>query len=232
MKICRFLFWTAAVIWLSAGASIASASIIISQYCEGASFDKYIELYNTGASAVDLAAGSYELSHWSNAGREAWKTDGAPTATQALTGVIPAGGTYIIKHSSAANPPYVVADQSNGTQGGVNFNGDDSVALWTGTTYSFASVVDAFGLTGNTAQDTSFVRAATITSGTTSDFNAADWVQFTNAQVASATSTSPEYLGYHAVVPEPSAFVLGVFAFAAAAIVMFRLRQTPPHATR
>ena len=191
----------------------SQAAIIISQYYEGASNDKYIELYNTGNVSVDLAAGEYKLSHWSNAAREGWKTSVAPTATQTLTGSIAPGATYIIEHTLAANPSYVVAQESDGGQGGVNFNGDDSVVLWTGTTFAFASVVDALGVTTTSGfGDTSFARAATVTTGTNADFNSSHWVQYTNAQVAGAASNAPEYLGFHQV-PEPASLaVMGLGA--------------------
>jgi predicted extracellular nuclease len=195
---------------LLVGALVAEtpAAIIISQYYEGASNNKYIELFNSGNSSVDLAAGGYQLSHWSNANREIWKTDGAPTGTQALTGSIAAGGTYLIAHTSAAAPAYALpANQSTTGNGGVNFNGDDSVAVWTGTTYAFASVVDAFGVTGNTAQDTSFVRNVSVTTGTNADFNAAQWTQFTVAEVDGAAVGTNERLNSHAV-PEPAAALL------------------------
>jgi predicted extracellular nuclease len=198
---------------LTSVATPASAAVIISQYYEGASNNKFIELFNSGAVAVDLAAGSYQLSHWSNANRETWKTGGAPTGTQALTGIIPAGGAYVINHSSAAAPTYAVpGNQSNGSNGGLNFNGDDSVAVWTGTTYSFASLVDVFGAVANSFVDLSYERKSTIITGVNTDFNASDWNLYTLAEVADATPMVPQRLGYHAAVPEPATLVLGGLA--------------------
>jgi predicted extracellular nuclease len=200
----------------------ASGAIIISQYVEGASFDKYIELYNSGASTVDLAAGNYKLSHFNNDNREGWKTDVSPTATQALTGTIAPGETYVIAHSSAVLPEYITPNQADGSNGGVNFNGDDSVVLWTGTTYSFAGVVDAFGVTAGGFADKSFVRKSTIGVGTKLDFNPNDWIEYSVADVNVALEGWVERLGYHTAVPEPAA--IGGLAMLAVAVLPRRRR--------
>jgi hypothetical protein len=61
--------------------SSASGELIISQYYEGASNNKWIEIYNPGSSAVDLLAGGYRLGLWSNVGnREAGRRQVAPNA--------------------------------------------------------------------------------------------------------------------------------------------------------
>ena len=186
----------------------ASGAVIISQYYEGSSNNKWIELYNTSSTDVDLSAANYQLGLWSNGNREKWKDGTAPDNHLALSGVISGNGVYLLSHGSASKPNYATADQtSNGT---INFNGNDSVVLYTGTTYSYANVVDAFGLTGETAKDTSFVRNADILSGTNSDFDSGEWTEFTIAQVDGASSSSSEYLGTH-VVPEPSS-LLPLFA--------------------
>ncbi|MGI6598622.1 MAG: lamin tail domain-containing protein [Kiritimatiellia bacterium] len=177
--------------------SSTSGALIISQYYEGTGYNKWIEIYNPGSSAVDLAAGEYRLGQFSNENRETWKTDGTPSLTVPLSGSIPAAGTYLVGHSSASNPVYAVANQTAGW----GFNGDDSVVLYTGGTYAFANVVDAFGLTGNTAKDKSFVRRTSVTSGVNTDFNAADWDEFTLAQVEEAGATVNERVGYHSTGP-------------------------------
>ena len=177
--------------------SSTSGALIISQYYEGTGYNKWIEIYNPGSSAVDLAAGEYRLGQFSNENRETWKTDGTPSLTVPLSGSIPAAGTYLVGHSSASNPVYAVANQTAGW----GFNGDDSVVLYTGGTYAFANVVDAFGLTGNTAKDKSFVRKTSVTSGVNTDFNAADWDEFTLAQVEEAGATVNERVGYHSTGP-------------------------------
>jgi len=177
-----------------------SGNLIISQYYEGASNNKWIEIYNPGSQAIDLPGGGYRLGQWNGANREGWKTGVAPSSSIALSNSIAAGGTFLIMNNSAVLPAYAVADQMGGTAV-MGFNGDDSLVLYTGATFDFANVVDAVGFTANTAADTSYVRKNTITTGVNTDFNAEDWDVFTLAAVESASATANEYLGYHSTGP-------------------------------
>jgi len=181
----------------------APSAIIISQYYEGTSNNKWIELYNTSTNPVDLAAGAYRLGVWANAARESWKSGTAPNNSIVLTGTIPGTSTYNIAHSSAVLPSYAVSNQASGS---LTHNGDDSIILYTGTPYSFANVVDAFGLTANTAQDKSFVRNSNIVIGVNTDFNSADWTEFSLTDVDNATPGTLQYIGYHTTggsAPDP-----------------------------
>ncbi|CAN5564234.1 hypothetical protein BH09PLA1_BH09PLA1_01160 [soil metagenome] len=168
----------------------------MSQYYEGTSNDRWIEVYNLGPGAIDLSSNGYRLGQWSNAARQDWKTGLAPSSTTALTGMIASGGTYILAHSMATLP--FASGRANQTNSSVQaFTGDDSVVLYTGTTYAFANVSDAFGLTGNTAMDKSFSRKTSVTTGTTTDFNAANWDEFTNLQVDSAAVAVDQRIGIY-----------------------------------
>jgi MYXO-CTERM domain-containing protein len=185
----------------------APGAVIISQYYEGTSNNKSIELYTTSSTALDLTTDSYRIGVWSNAAnREGWKTGSNPNGSVALTVTIPANGTVLIGNSSANTPTYAVGDQLSGS---IAFNGDDSVVLYTGSSYAFANVVDALGVTGSGYANTSFVRNNDILIGTNADFNASDWTQFTNAAVDGASSGNNEYLGTHTAVPETASALLG-----------------------
>lgn len=219
MKVNAILGGLCATALCAAMIAPASAAIIISQYYEGTSFNKYIELHNTGATEVDLDTGEYKLSHWSNAGREGWKTDAAPTGTLSLTGTIPAGGTFLIAHAQATLPEYALPPDQSTSGDGVNFNGDDSAVVWTGATYSFANVVDAFGVTASGFADLSFVRNGDVTSGTNADFDPSQWTQFSMAEVNDAVAGTNQRLGEHAVIPEPSTIAL---AFASVGALLLR----------
>ena len=194
----KWLLGFACVGLLATAAMDAMGGLIISQYYEGTSNNKWIEIYNPGPGSVDLIGGGYRLGRWDNLSAEAWKTGTAPNGTIILTNVVSlaAGDTYLVKNGSATLPAYATAEQSSGA---MTFNENDSVVLYTGATYDFANVVDAFGMgvAFSNAIDRSYVRKNTITAGVNTDFNAADWDEFTLAAVESAAATSNEYLGYH-----------------------------------
>ncbi len=172
--------------------------LFISQYYEGAGNDKWIELYNAGDSAIDLSAEGLQIGIWANAAREAWKIGTAPNSSIVLSGTIAAGGTYLVGNSSAANPTYATADLSSGS---LTFNGDDSVVLYAGATYSTGAIVDSIGLAGNSHADTSIVRKSSILSGNTgtTDLTESEWDTYAYTAVDGATSGNPERLGEHGI---------------------------------
>lgn len=175
-------------------------TLIISQYYEGASDNKWIELFNPGEEAVDLAAAGYRLGLWQNAAREGWKTGAVPGVVIVLTGTVAPGETYLVSHGRAKAPAYAVANVASNN---LLFNGDDSVVLYTGSIYNFANVVDAFGVTGNTAANCSYVRVSTICCGVHTDFDAEHWIRFEYTEVDAADVNVPERLGWHAVGEPP-----------------------------
>jgi hypothetical protein len=171
--------------------------LFISQYYEGAGFDKWIELYNAGTSAINLSAQGYRLGTWNNASREDWKSGAAPTASVLLTGTVAAGSTYLLRHTNAVNPSYAVADQASASV--INFNGDDSLVLYQGVFYTTAGIVDSLGLTANQLPDTSIVRKAATTVGksATLDYDPSEWNGFTLASVTNAATGTTQRLGFH-----------------------------------
>ncbi|GJM33416.1 MAG: hypothetical protein DHS20C18_24170 [Saprospiraceae bacterium] len=97
---------------------MASCSeLFISEYMEGSSFNKCIEIYNPTASTIDLAAGGYGIALYSNGA-------GSVTDDDALSGTIISGGTYVVCHVNADFAP-----NADATAGSINFNGDDAFAL-------------------------------------------------------------------------------------------------------
>lgn len=192
-------------------ASACNAAIIISQYYEGdTGNNKWIEIFNSGSAGVDLTAGSYRLGLWQNTARQGWKGAVAPTQNMALSGTLNAGSCFIYAHSSATLPAYATSIANTRNSNVINFNGDDSVVLYTGSSYNSANIIDAFGVSatsGSPFGDQSWSRKVTISSGTTSDFNSEDWVNYTLADVENAASTAIAYISYHQI-PEPALLVL------------------------
>ena len=141
-----------------------ASDLFISEYVEGSSSNKYIEIYNGTGIDVDLS--DYKLQLFSN---------GASTATQdiALTGTLTHGGTVVYKNSSAnLTLPSGVTAIDNAA---CNFNGDDAVAL-VKTVAKADQYVDIFGCIGerptnawtsgdHSTLDKTLIRKTTVTEG-------------------------------------------------------------------
>ena len=177
-------------------------TLIISQYYEGAGDNKWIELYNPGAETVELDAAGYRLGIWQNASREGWKTGTAPGISIALPGRAPPGTTYLVSHGQAGMPAYA---EANVATNALVFNGDDSVALYTGTVYDRANAVDVFGLTSNAAANCSYVRKPAVVCGSAEDMGEEQWIRVDYASVDAADQRVPERLGWHAAGQVPPA---------------------------
>ena len=106
--------------------------LLISEYIEGSSFNKAIELYNGTGAAVDLSA--YTLELYSNG-------SAVPSQSTGLSGTLANGDVHVLAHASAAHPLIDAADATSSSV--INFNGDDTVVLRKG-----GAVVDAFGQVG------------------------------------------------------------------------------------
>jgi predicted extracellular nuclease len=151
------------------GAHAASTDLFISEYIEGSSNNKALEIYN-GTSAPVVLTGNYDIQMCFN---------GAITCslTIPLTGTIAAGDVFVVAQSLAGPTILAVADQTNGSGW---FNGDDAVLLRHGTT-----VVDSFGVRGvdpgaewgtglTSTADNTLRRKSSIQAGDTNDIDAFD----------------------------------------------------------
>lgn len=122
-----------AVLTLTAMSSLSQAADnpIISEYVEGSSNNKAIELYNPSAVSLDLS--QYQLKFFFN---------GSSTAgsTIALSGMLNPGQTYVIADNDASAEILAKANlQSNASF----FNGDDAIVL-----YKQQQVIDSLGQVG------------------------------------------------------------------------------------
>ena len=115
-------------------AAAQPTELFISEYIEGTSNNKAIEIYNGTGAPVNLAAGGYNLQMFFNGAT-------AVGLTINLTGTVAAGDVYVVAQSSAGAVILAQADQTNGSGW---FNGDDAVVLRKGTT-----IIDVFGQVGN-----------------------------------------------------------------------------------
>ena len=149
---------------------VVTTDLIFSEYVEGSSNNKYLEIYNGTAGTVNLS--NYELRRFNNG-------DSIATGTLLLNSLGPAtlasGATLVIRDSSAAlTLPSGVTSYADSI---TNFNGDDALGLFKISTSAY---VDIFGRIGNdpgtawtstspsvTTVDKTLRRKSTVTSGIT-----------------------------------------------------------------
>lgn len=182
MKYRRLFILALLVMMLTASLSInnpvraAASDLFISEYIEGSSFNKAIEIYNGTGGAVDLGAGLYTLELYSNGAA-------SPSQSVALSGTIANGDVFVLAHSSADAAILAETDLISGSV--INFNGDDSIIL-----RKNGAVVDSFGQIGfdpgsewtGGGQNDTLRRAETVCAGDTNPDDAfdasAEWVTF------------------------------------------------------
>jgi len=149
----------------SVSALPASAELYFSEYIEGSSNNKALEIYNSSASGVDLGGHKVEL--YFNGSNSAGLTIN-------LTGNIPANGVFVLAHGSANATISATANQTNSSGW---FNGDDAIVLKNGS-----AILDSIGQIGvdpgtewgsafTSTADNTLRRKTTIASG---DTNATD----------------------------------------------------------
>ena len=97
----------------------AATELFFSEYIEGSSNNKALEIFNGTGAAVNLATGGYSIQMFFN---------GSATAglTINLTGTVAAGDVYVVAQSASNATILALADQTNSSGW---FNGDDAVAL-------------------------------------------------------------------------------------------------------
>ncbi len=114
--------------------SASASELFISEYIEGSSFNKAIEIYNGTGGTVDLS--TYNLELYSNGSASVSKS-------VALSGSLGNGDVFVIAHEDADPLIIAQADQIDPSSNVINFNGDDAIVL-----KNNGYVVDLFGQVG------------------------------------------------------------------------------------
>jgi predicted extracellular nuclease len=139
-------------------------TLLFSEYIEGSSNNKALELYNPADTATDLSL--YKILMFMNG-------DTTPTTTFLPKGLIGSKATYLIINSSADSLLKLMADTLSGGNV-VKFNGDDAMALMFGN-----DTIDVIGKIGEkpivgywpvdtgTTLDYTLVRKASVNNGET-----------------------------------------------------------------
>ncbi|MEL6591477.1 MAG: lamin tail domain-containing protein, partial [Bacteroidota bacterium] len=136
--------------WSTGGATISE--LFISEYVEGSSNNKYIEIYNGTGADVDLS--DYELRLFSNGNTNA-------SNTNTLSGILADGDVVVYSNSSASVYLGTTINAS-----AVGFNGDDAIGLFNTATNSYADIFGHIGedpgsqwsVSGNNTAKQSLVR--------------------------------------------------------------------------
>lgn len=147
------------------------ADLFFSDYIEGSSNNKALEIYNGTGAAINLTAAGYSVAMYFN---------GSTTAglNVPLMGTVANGDVFVLAQSSA-NP--TILNQSDQTNGAGWFNGDDAVVLRKGGTSG--TVVDAIGQIGvdpgtewgsglTSTADNTLRRKSSVTTGDTNPSDA------------------------------------------------------------
>ena len=114
----------------------AASGLFFSEYVEGGSLNKALEIYNGTGAPVDLNAGGYTVQVFFNG-------SASPGATLALKGTVADGDVFVLADDGAAQAVLEQADQTSTVS---FFNGDDAVVLRQGG--ADGPIVDAIGQLG------------------------------------------------------------------------------------
>jgi predicted extracellular nuclease len=114
-------------------ARAAPTELFFSEYIEGSSNNKALEIFNGTGASINLAADVYNVQMYFNGNVSAGLTIN-------LTGSVADGDVFVVAQSDASSVILAQADQTNGAGW---FNGDDAVVLRKGTT-----VIDSIGQIG------------------------------------------------------------------------------------
>ncbi|MBP1770990.1 MAG: hypothetical protein H6P99_153 [Holophagaceae bacterium] len=185
---------------VNAGGGSGQPVLIISQYYEGASFNKWIEVTNVGGGTYDAATTPLYLGLWTN------PNTSNTFKTALIPGTLAPGASLLFKNTGAVLPA-----ATNLTNGGsaignnnvINFNGNDAVFITTVATATSAAwdartdtIGDLSWGAANPGADKSFYRIPSVVSGNLT-FTAAEWIQKTMAEVDAAADADTWRLGFH-----------------------------------
>ncbi|MBS1939337.1 MAG: lamin tail domain-containing protein, partial [Bacteroidetes bacterium] len=115
----------------SFGNSVPASGLFFSEYVEGGSNNKYVEIFNGTGSTVNLA--DYALQLFANG-------TSTPTVSDTLSGTLNNGAVVVYANSGAVAYGGAVV-----VSGAVNFNGDDAFALVNVTNSTYADIIGTIG---------------------------------------------------------------------------------------
>lgn len=148
------------------GTETGNADLFISEYVEGSSNNKYIEIYNPTNEVIDLSAYAIDLN---TNGGASWSKDGTGYSNYSeLSGTIAAKSTIVYKNSNATIYPGEAT-----VCNAINFNGNDPVGLFKNGV--LIDIIGTFnGGSADFAKDVTLRRKSNVTAPS-STYNASQW---------------------------------------------------------
>lgn len=148
------------------GTETGNANLFISEYVEGSSNNKYIEIYNPTNEVIDLSAYAIDLN---TNGGASWSKDGTGYSNYSeLSGTIAAKSTIVYKNSNATIYPGEAT-----VCNAINFNGNDPVGLFKNGV--LIDIIGTFnGGSADFAKDVTLRRKSNVTAPS-STYNASQW---------------------------------------------------------
>ena len=184
--------------------SISFGNIFISEYSEGSSNNKYIEIYNGSTMSVDLSSYSIKLSR-NGAGWGMYdETTNESGFVQALSGNLVSGDVYILAADQADGTILSSTDLPLSYPSVCHFNGNDAIGL-----FQNDQLIDVVGNesedpgdgwtiagTGDATKEYTIVRKASVVDPNT------DWVQSAGSTVEDSewivyAQNTWAYVGFH-----------------------------------
>lgn len=173
--------------------SNAANDLFFSEYIEGTSNNKALEIFNGTGATVNL--GDYRVQLFNNGNSNV-------NSQLSLSGLLPDGEVYVLAHSAANQSITGVADYTQ--NGGVlGYNGDDAIALYKVSTDAYVDIFGVIGeqpaggawIAGNiSTKDQTLVRKAEVSSGIT--VNPATFSTLGTEWLSFPVDTA-NYLGFH-----------------------------------
>ena len=195
--------------WIDEGAletpAVDVTGLFFSEYAEGSSNNKYLEIYNGTGTDVDL--NNYSLSSCSNGCNEDNEWDYPDNVTFAAGTIIANGDVYVVYHGSADAAIVAEGDQTFTYLS----NGNDVFALTeAGATASSYTIIDIIGDMGvdeldggwdvagvtNGTQNHTLVRKSTVTTAST-DWSASAGTNESNSEWVVLDQDTWDYIGSH-----------------------------------
>jgi len=177
--------------------------IFFSEYAEGSSNNKYLEIYNGMGAGIDLS--NYSLSSCSNGCNDGVSWDYPDNVTFDSGTILSAGDVYVVCHGSADALIQAECDQTFTYLS----NGNDAFAL---TELSTGTILDIIGEVGdnpgdgwnvagveNATKDHTLVRKSTVLSGNSGNWSLSAGTNETDSEWLVYEQNTWDYVGSHTI---------------------------------